>query len=91
MLLEHNSVIRRDLEAARAQLRALRVQELGARTRDGLGLTVARDGETEELRKQRDAALAVSRHAEADHTALRNVTQRLMVENSRLLEAASRH
>jgi hypothetical protein len=45
----------------------------------------------EELRQQRDAALAASKRAEADLTALRNVNQRLMVENSRLLEAAARH
>jgi hypothetical protein len=39
----------------------------------------------EELREQRDAALAVSRQAETALLALRNVNQRLMVENSRLI------
>jgi hypothetical protein len=91
MLLEQNAVLRRNLEEARAQLRALRVEELGARARDGLGLPAARDSEIEELRKQRDAALAASQRTEADLAALRNVNQRLMVENSRLLEAATRH
>jgi hypothetical protein len=91
MLLEQHAVLRRDLEEARDQLRVLRVEELGARARDGLGLPAARDAEMEELRQQRDAALAASKRAEADLTALRNVNQRLMVENSRLLEAAARH
>ncbi|MFF9490448.1 hypothetical protein [Streptomyces sp. NPDC014676] len=58
------------------------------RTRDGLGLPAARDAEIEELRKQRDAALAASQRTEADLTALRNINQRLMVENTELLEAA---
>lgn len=39
----------------------------------------------EELRKQRDAALAASRQAETAIQALRNVNQRLMIENSRLI------
>ncbi|MFF2131677.1 hypothetical protein ACFVW1_41230 [Streptomyces olivochromogenes] len=90
MLLEQNADLRQNLEEARAQLRALRVQELGARARDGLGLPAARDAEMEELRKQRDAALAAGQRAEADLAALRNVNQRLMVENSRLLEVATR-
>ncbi|MFE7840070.1 hypothetical protein ACFU53_29650 [Streptomyces sp. NPDC057474] len=41
----------------------------------------------EDLRKQRNAALAASRRTEADLAALRNVNQRLKVDNSRLLEA----
>jgi hypothetical protein len=43
-----------------------------------------------ELRKQWDATLAASQRTGADLTALRNVNQRLMVENSRLLDAADR-
>lgn len=89
MLLEQNAALRRDLEEAQSQLRVLRVQALGARTRDGLGLSAACDAELEELRRQRDAALAASQRAEADLTALRNVNQRLIVENSRLIEAAN--
>ncbi|MDQ0904056.1 hypothetical protein QFZ22_000041 [Streptomyces canus] len=89
MLLEQNTALRRDLTEAQAQLGALRIQELGARARDGLGLPAERDAEMAELRKQRDAALAASQRTEADLTALRNVNQRLMVENSRLLEAAA--
>ncbi|MCX5096374.1 hypothetical protein OOK36_48055 [Streptomyces sp. NBC_00365] len=91
MLLEQNAALRRNLDEARAQLRALRVQELGARTRDGLGLPAARDSDMDELRKQRDAATAARQRTEADLTALRNVNQRLMAENSPLLEAATRH
>lgn len=90
MLLEQNTVLRRNLEEARAQLRVLRVQELGARAGNGRGLPAAQDAEVTELRKQRDAALATGQRAEADLVALRNVNQRLMVENSRLLEAATR-
>ncbi|WP_272923912.1 hypothetical protein [Streptomyces sp. SID3343] len=41
--------------------------------------------ELDDTRKQRDAAPAGSRRAEADLAALRNLDQRLMVENSRLL------
>jgi hypothetical protein len=40
------------------------------------------------LRSERDRALASLRSAEADLAALRNLNQRLMVENSRLLQAA---
>ncbi|TRO57082.1 hypothetical protein [Streptomyces sp. IB201691-2A2] len=91
MLLEQNTVLHRDLEEVRAQLRVLRVQELGGRARDGLGLPAARDAEMAEVRRQRDAALATSRRAETDLAALRNVNQRLMVENSKLPEASARH
>ncbi|WP_328718189.1 hypothetical protein OHT52_01145 [Streptomyces sp. NBC_00247] len=43
------------------------------------------------MRRQRDTALAGSRRAEADLVSLRNVNQRLMVDNSRLLQATSQH
>jgi hypothetical protein len=42
----------------------------------------------EHLRGERDEALAALRTAEADLAALRNLNQRLMVENSHLLQAA---
>jgi hypothetical protein len=57
------------------------------RLRDGLGARSLRDTEMEELREQRDAALAAGRQAETAMQALRNVNQRLMVENSRLIAA----
>ncbi|GAA1334727.1 hypothetical protein GCM10009647_076560 [Streptomyces sanglieri] len=41
------------------------------------------------MRKERDDALATARRGEADLLALRNVTQRLMVENTRLLGSGS--
>jgi len=46
------------------------------------------DATVEHLREERDEALAPLHSAEADLTALRNLNQRLMVENSRLLQAA---
>jgi hypothetical protein len=55
---------------------ALRVQELGARARDGLGLPDTRDTEMSELRKQRDTALVAHQRAKTDLTALRNVNRR---------------
>ena len=90
MLLEQNAALRQSLDEVQAELRAIRVEQLGARARDGLSLPPARDAELNDLRKQRDAALASSQRAEADLVALRNVNQRLMVENSRLLQATAR-
>ncbi|MFB7085731.1 hypothetical protein [Streptomyces sp. NPDC056296] len=85
MLLEQNAALRRDLEAARAELRAVRVRDLAADVLGGLASIPARDAEAEVLRKERDQALAAVRRAEADLLALRNVVQRLMVDNTRLL------
>lgn len=90
MLLEQNAALRQSLTEVQAELRAIRVEQLGARARDGLSLPPARDAELGDLRKQRDAALASSQRAEANLVALRNVNQRLMVENSRLLQATAR-
>ena len=88
VLVEQNAQIRRDLDAARAELRALRVQELA---QSAAGVLAGRlpdaDATVEHLRKERDEALAALRSAEADLAALRNLNQRLMVENSRLLQA----
>ncbi|WP_225847593.1 hypothetical protein [Streptomyces sp. HPF1205] len=74
-------------EALQNELRTLRAQNLGARLRNGLDAHSPRDTEMEELRKQRDAALTAGRQAETAMQALRNVNQRLMVENSRLIAA----
>lgn len=90
MLLEQNAVLRQSLNEVRAELRAIRVEQLGARSRDGLSLPPVREAELDDLRRQRDAALASSQRAESDLVALRNVNQRLMVENSRLLQATAR-
>ncbi|WP_331729245.1 hypothetical protein OG592_43550 (plasmid) [Streptomyces avidinii] len=87
MLLEQNAALQRTLQKVQNELRTLRASELGARLRDGLNARSLRDTEIEELRKQRDAALAAGRQAETAMQALRNVNQRLMVENSRLIAA----
>jgi FtsZ-binding cell division protein ZapB len=87
MLLEQNAALQRTLHEVQNELRTLRAHELGARLRDGLDAHSLRDTEMEELREQRDAALAASRQAETAMQALRNVNQRLMIENSRLIAA----
>jgi len=87
MLLEQNAALQRTLHEVQNELRTLRAHELGACLRDGLGARSLRDTEMEELPEQRDAALAAGRQAETAMQALRNVNQRLMVENSRLIAA----
>lgn len=89
MLTEQNAQLRRELEAVRAELRSVRVQQLAESTAGVLACRVHDAGEViEHLRQERDEALAARRSADADMAALRNLNQRLMVENSRLLEAA---
>ncbi|WNZ06172.1 hypothetical protein [Streptomyces sp. 11x1] len=85
MLLEQNTALRRDLEAARTELRAVRVRDLAAGLLGDLASTPNRDAEVEALRGERDQALASVRRADTELLALRNVVQRLMVENTRLL------
>lgn len=89
MLLEQNADLKRTLHEVQNELRTLRAHELGARLRDGLNARSLHDTEMEELREQRDAALAASRQAETAMQALRNVNQRLMIENSRLIAAGA--
>lgn len=91
MLLEQNAALRLSLGEVQAELRAIRIEQLAARARDGLSNLPARDGDLDEMRKQRDTALTSNRRAEADLVSLRNVNQRLMVDNSRLLQATSQH
>lgn len=71
------------------ELRRLRAHHLGAHLSDGLGARSLRDTEKEERHAQRDAALAAGRQAQTAAQALRNVDQRLTVENSRLTAAAA--
>lgn len=85
MLLEQSTALRRDLEAARAELRAVRVRDLAADVLGDLATTPTRDVEVEALRGERDQALSAVRRADTELLALRNVVQRLMVENTRLL------
>ncbi|MFI1508120.1 hypothetical protein [Streptomyces sp. NPDC020597] len=87
MLLEQNAALQRTLHEVQNELRTLRAHDLGARLRDGLNALSLHDTEMEELREQRDAALAANRQAETAMQALRNVNQRLMIENSRLIAA----
>ncbi|MCQ1581214.1 hypothetical protein [Streptomyces parvus] len=85
MLLAQNADLRRELEAVRAELRAIRVRDLAANARGDLVPHPTRDTEIEALRRERDEALAVVRRGEADLLAQRNVVQRLIAENTRLI------
>jgi hypothetical protein len=89
MLVEQNAQLRRDLDTIRTELRSLRLLELAA---SAAGTLAGRAGDPDatiaHLRDERDKALASLRTAEADLAALRTLNQRLMVENSRLLQAA---
>ncbi|MFE6555415.1 hypothetical protein ACFVHS_44725 [Streptomyces sp. NPDC057746] len=87
MLLEQNAALQRTLHEVQNELRTLRAHELGARLRDGLNARSLRDTAIQELHAQRDAALAAGRQAETAMQALRNVNQRLRVENRRLIAA----
>jgi hypothetical protein len=76
------------LETARAELRTLRVHELATSAAGVLAGRLSDAGATvEHLRGERDEALAALRSMEGDLAALRNLNQRLMVENSHLLQA----
>ncbi|WP_345669593.1 hypothetical protein [Streptomyces similanensis] len=88
MLLAQIADLRRDLETARAELRAVRARDLAANARGDLASRPTRDTEIEALRRGRDAALAAVRRAEADLLAQRNVVQRLIAENTRLIGSA---
>jgi hypothetical protein len=88
MLIEQNAQLRQEVETIRAELRSLRVQQLAASAAGALAGRID-DPATAiaHLRSERDRALASLRSAQADLAALRNLNQRLMVENSRLLQA----
>jgi hypothetical protein len=85
MLLEQNTALRRDLEAARGELRAVRVRDLATSVLGDVAATSGGHAEVEALRAERDQALAAVWRTDAELLALRNVVQRLMVENTRLL------
>jgi hypothetical protein len=86
MLVEQNTQLRRDLETTRAELRHQRGQELASTATGMLAGRLAPDAAVAELQRQLDQAHATLRTAEADLTALRNLNERLMIENSRLLD-----
>lgn len=85
MLLEQNQALRGELETVRSELRTIRTRDLAAAARGDLAVGPHRDTALEELRRERDQALAAGKRSEADLAALRSVVQRLMTENSRLL------
>ncbi|MFF4590707.1 hypothetical protein [Streptomyces sp. NPDC001388] len=87
ILLEQNAALQRTLHDVQNELRTLRAHDLGTRLRGALNSPSMRDAEMKELREQLDAALAAGRQAETAMQALRNVNQRLMIENSRLISA----
>jgi hypothetical protein len=45
MLIEQNAALRQNLSEIQAELRAIRLEQLGARARDGLSSSPARDAE----------------------------------------------
>ncbi len=82
MLVEQNARIRADLATAQQALRELRAESLAARATGRLPPS----GSDDEIRRQRDQAIAGTREAQAELVTLRNLNQRLMVENSKLLD-----
>jgi hypothetical protein len=89
VLVEQSALLRRDLDTARTALSEARAQELSSAATGVLAGRVAPDAAVTELQRQLDETRAALRTAEADLTALRNLNQRLMIENSRLLDAQS--
>jgi len=73
MLLEQNTALRRDLEAARAELRAVRLRDLAASVLGDPASAPGRDAEAEAMRGERDQALTAVRRADTELLALRNV------------------
>jgi hypothetical protein len=82
MLVEQNARMRADLATAQQTLRELRAESLAARATGRLPPS----GSDDEIRRQRDQAIAGTREAQAELVTLRNLNQRLMVENSKLLD-----
>lgn len=78
-----------DADGFLGHLRFGRARAPGARLRDGLGARSPRGTQRAASRERRDAAPAAGRRAETAMRALRNVDQRLMVENDRLIAAAA--
>jgi hypothetical protein len=80
VLLEQNTKLRSDLAIARSELKVLRAAELAA--------GIAREASPEErtLRSNLEQAEAAARQARSEIVTLRNLNQRLMIENSRLLD-----
>jgi hypothetical protein len=82
MLVEQNARLRADLATAQQELRVLRAESLAGRATGRLPAS----GSDDEICRQRDRAIAGTREAQAELVTLRNLNQRLMVENSKLLD-----
>ncbi|MFE5098171.1 hypothetical protein ACFRCI_50245 [Streptomyces sp. NPDC056638] len=65
----------------------IRIRDLAAAAQGDLARLPHRDAEVEELRKERDQDLAAVRRCEADLAAQRDIAQRLMADNTRLLDS----
>jgi hypothetical protein len=85
MLIEQNDQLRRDLDAAHAELRQLRVRELANAGMGVLGGRVPTDEAVLDLQRQLDELRAALRTAESDLTAARSLKQRLLIEDTKLL------
>lgn len=57
MLIDQSAALRQSLNEVQVELRAIRLDQLGARARDRLGVPATPNSELDDLRKQRDAAL----------------------------------
>jgi hypothetical protein len=87
MLVEQNTQLQRDLHTAHVELRQQRAHELASAATGVLTGHASPDVAVTELQRQLDETRAALRTTEADLAALRNLNQRLMIENSRLLDA----
>lgn len=87
MLIEQNTRLRHNLDEVLAELRQLRIDNLAAAATGVLSGRFPHDAAITELQQQLDEARAALSTAEADLVALRNLNQRLVIENTRLLDA----
>jgi hypothetical protein len=90
MLVEQNTQLRRNLDAVLAELRQLRVDGLAAAATGVLSGRVPPNPAVAELQQQLDETRTALRTADADLIAVRNLNQRLLIENSRLIAGPSK-
>jgi hypothetical protein len=86
MLAEQNTHLRQRLNEVGAELRQLRIDSLAATATGVRSGRVPRDAAVAELQQRLDGTQAVLRAAEADLVAVRNLNQRLLIENSMLID-----
>jgi hypothetical protein len=87
MLVEQNQQLRQALDAALAELCQQRAAELAAAANGSLTGRLPADAAVVDLQHQLDDVRAELHTASADLAALRTLNQRLLIENSRLLDA----